>query len=90
MEKATATITRSETPTLLESVIKRGIPVWKADFHSAVNNSDETPENFFSQKSTHKSRNVEMWWVPGDGLYCKHKDQLFGVPTSTVKKVYFT
>lgn len=65
--------------------LKNAIPVWRAEFHSAVNNGDDVPENYFSSKSQVKSRNVQMWWVKGDGLWCLHKGQYFVVPAATVK-----
>jgi len=66
-------------------MIDRGIPVWRADFHSAVNNTDDVPENYFSSKSQVPSRKVDMWWIPGDGILCYHKGEYFMVPSATVK-----
>lgn len=69
----------------LQMTWEHGIPIWRAEFHSAVNNGDDVPENYFSSKSTVKSRNVEMRWIKGDGLWCLHKGQYFIVPAATVK-----
>ena len=80
---------KTEPHHILKKILERGIPVWKADFHSAVNNSDEVPENYFSAESNRKSRQVEMWWINGDGLVCLHKNKYFMVPTSTVKFLKF-
>ena len=67
----------------------RPIPVWRAEFHSAVNNSDDVPESYFSSKSHVKSRQVSMWWISGDGLLCLHKGTYFIVPSATVKFAKF-
>ncbi len=72
----------------LEKLIKSGIPVSKAQFHEAVNNSDQTPEHFFASDSNVKSRNVTMWYTPHT-LICLHKDKYFGVPNATIKFVNF-
>ena len=73
----------------LKKLLERGIPVWRAEFHSAVNNTDDVPENYFSTDSAVKSRQVKMWWINGDGLLCFHKNEYFLVPTSTVKFIKF-
>lgn len=70
---------------IIEKMIENGIPVWRAEFHAAVNNADNVPENYFSANSNVKSRNVEMWWVNNNGLLCKHKDKFFLVPAASVK-----
>ena len=75
--------------TILSKMLDRGIPCRYAAFHSAVNNADDTPENFFSSKSAVKSRNVKMWWINGDGLLCLHKEEYFMVPSATVKFTKF-
>lgn len=82
-------VNQKELPQNLKKMIERGIKVWRADFHSAVNNADNVPENYFSSKSDTKSRNVEMWWIPSDGLLCLHKDRYFMVPSATVKQHKF-
>ncbi len=71
-----------------EDLKKKGFPVWKAEFHTAINNSDDVPETMFSEKSIVPSRKVEMWWIP-DGLLCLHKDQYFLVPSASVRYVKF-
>lgn len=82
---------KEELPTNpnLRKIIERGIPVWRAEFQAAVNNSDDVPENYFSSKSNTKSRNVKMWWINGDGLLCLHKGEYFIVPSACVKFAKF-
>lgn len=75
---------------LLKKMIERGIPVERAEFHSAVNNGDEVPENYFCKSSDKESRRVQMWWINGDGLLCCHHtktkgDIYFMVPSASVK-----
>ncbi len=74
---------------ILQKALDRGIPVWRAEFHAAINNSDDVPENYFSSKSAVKSRHVNMWWIQGDGLLCLHKEQWFMVPSANVKFAKF-
>lgn len=74
---------------VLKKCLDRGIPAWYASFQSAVNNADDTPENFFSSKSSLKSRNVRMWWINGDGLLCCHKGEWFTVPAANVRFTRF-
>jgi len=62
-----------------------GIPVWRAEFNRAVNNSLDVPETNFSIHSPTKSRCVQMWWIPGNGLLCLHEGKHFLVPSETVK-----
>lgn len=76
-------------PSMMEKLLQRGIPVWRAEFHTAVNNSDDVPENYFSNKSHVASRKIKMWWINGDGLLCLHKEQYFIVPSATVKFAKF-
>lgn len=78
-----------QSKTGLEKLLEKGVPVWRAEFHSSVNNADDVPENYFSNRSNVKSRHVDMWWVSGDGLLCNHKGKWFLVPSSTVKFVNF-
>ncbi len=66
-----------------------GIPVLRADFIHAVNNSDEVPENNFSIYSPTKSRQVKMWWILGDGLLCFQNEKYFFVPSGQVRVVKF-
>lgn len=90
--KPRATKTEPKGPfvhVMLTKMLERGIPVKRADFHSAVNNSDNVPENYFSNRSNVPSRNVTMWWINGDGLLCYHKKEYFFVPASTVKEAKF-
>lgn len=68
---------------VLEGLIKNGIPTWYAQFHAAVNNSDNIPETMFSSKSTQESRRIEMWSTP-HFLVCKHKNKYFLVPMASV------
>ena len=72
---------------LLKKMVEKGLPVWKAEFQSSVNNTDDVPEYFFSNHSNHPSRNVQMWWLPGDGLLCLHKHEYFFVPSTNIKYV---
>lgn len=79
---------------LLDTIIKNGIPVWKATFQAAVNNGDEVPENYFSNKSILKSRHVEMWLCSGGQiLICRQKTKtetkVFCVPAANCIKMYF-
>lgn len=74
---------------VLQKIMERGIPVWKAEFHTAVNNSDDVPEVYFSLKSDNKNRKVEMFWINGDGLLCCHKGKHFMVPSSNVRYCKF-
>ena len=80
---------RQESQGKLAKLVDKGIPVWKAEFHSAVNNSDGVPETFFSLESNRRERVVEMWWVSGDGLLCLHKDKYFLIPGATAKDCRF-
>lgn len=88
-------IQAEETHPALIRLIETGIPVAKADFHAAVNNADEVPENGFNEKSDNRSRRVEMWLTAGGNiLICKQKtkagaDKFFGVPSASVKFVHF-
>ena len=70
-------------------MLASGVPVYYAEFHNAVNNSDNVPENFFSRDSQVKSRNVDMFWIPMDGILCHHKAKYFMVPSSNVKMAKF-
>lgn len=74
---------------VLKKILDRGIPVWKAEFHSAVNNTDDVPETYFSKTSQASSRKVEMVWINGDGLICLHKGKYFMVPSSNVRYCKF-
>ena len=82
--KPKVTLEQSTISRLIES----GIPVHKAEFQSAVNNSDGVPENQFSEASQNASRRVEMWWT-SCGLICLHKDKYFVTPHANVKHAHF-
>lgn len=75
---------------LIKKMIDRGIPVWKADFVTEINNAGEIPESMFSKKSNKESKHVTMWWVPGDGLLCFQYGIYFMVPADVVKCAKFT
>lgn len=66
-----------------------GISVSRAEFIHAVNNADDIPETNFSILSPTKSRKVQMWWIPGDGLLCFQHEKYFFVPNGMVKFVKF-
>ncbi len=73
----------------LEKLIQSGIPVQRAVFHSAVNNADNVPENYFALDSNNASRRVSMWYTQA-GLICHqktvklHEDKYWIVPLPTV------
>lgn len=70
----------------LETLILHGIPVSKADFHTAVNNGQDVPENSFNAASDNKRRRVQMWLVAGGSfMLCFHNNKYFGVPSSNIK-----
>jgi hypothetical protein len=73
------------TGSVIQRMIEQGLPVTRAEFHAAVNNGDNIPENYFSNKSNVKSRNVQMWWINGNGILCLHHDKYFLVPAASVK-----
>lgn len=73
---------------IIKNWIMGGVPVQKAEFQSAVNNTDGVPENNFSELSQNASRRVQMWWTVA-GLLCKHKDKFFITPTANVKHAHF-
>lgn len=73
---------------MVERVLADGIPVFEAIFHTAVNSIEKSPEERFTDGSSHKSRNVQMIWTE-IGLWCTQKGQAFLVPASNVKSVYF-
>lgn len=71
----------------LKKLLETGIPVPKVQFHAAVNNADNTPENYFSTDSLVASRRAEMWLTP-NLLICRQKNQrnkicYFWVPITT-------
>lgn len=77
-----------DTP--IEALLRTAIPVSKAEFHAAVNNSDNVPENYFSEKSDNPSRRAEMWITAGGNLLiCFQKGKYFGVPAASVKYFNF-
>ena len=56
----------------LFSLIAHSTPISTAVFHQAVNDSNNTPQQFFSETSDKKERKAEMWYSHA-GLICKHK-----------------
>lgn len=68
----------------LKQLIKMGIPIVEAHFHSAVNNGENVPENNFSAYSNSPSRRVQMWYTP-QTLVCLHKGKHILVPTASVR-----
>lgn len=74
----------------LEKIIAKGVPVTRAEFQSNVNNANGVPESFFSKDSSHKTRHVEMWYIPGEGvLFCRQDDKYFFTPLANVIKGTF-
>lgn len=67
----------------VEKLIEGAVPVSYAKFHAAVDNSDGTPENYFSEVSNTASRNVQMW-ASYAYLICLHKEKYILVPISNV------
>lgn len=65
-----------------------GIPVIKAEFHAAVNNAKDIPENGFNDASLNASRRADMWWTKA-GLLCFQSGKYFLVPEATVKFCHF-
>jgi hypothetical protein len=78
----------------LEKLVQTGIPVSKAQFHAAVNNADQIPENYFSVDSMVASRRAKMWSVPGEIILCqknvRKEDCYFAVPKSNIIFYNFT
>lgn len=74
---------------VFETMKGKGIPVSRAEFLHAVNNAEDVPEHNFSTTSPTKTRNAEMWWIPGDGLLCFQHGKYFFVPSGMVKFVKF-
>lgn len=66
---------------LLQKAIESGAPLSKVQFHAAVNNSEGTPENYFSLTSANASRRCEMW-LTTLGYVFKQNDKYFGCPTA--------
>lgn len=73
----------------LEKLIETGIPVVEAHFHSAVNNADKVPENYFSKDSDNPNRRSEMYATTADLLVCKQKGRIFFTPMSNVRFGFF-
>ncbi len=78
----------------LAKLIESGMQVDKVQFHAAVNNADNIPENYFSAFSNVPSRRAKMWLTP-TMLIClqkniKNEDVYFWVPTSTCIFGHFT
>lgn len=77
----------------LLKLIKGAIPVREAYFHSAINNADKTPENYFSDDSNVPSRRVQMWQT-SDFLVFKQRnaqkeDVYFYTPNANVRFGFF-
>jgi hypothetical protein len=70
----------------IQKLIEVGIPVAKAQFHQAVMNGMNQPENMLSEKSDNKSRRADMW-LTQLGLICKQEDKIFGTPLANI--IYF-
>lgn len=78
---------------ILAKLIKNAIPVREAQFHSAVNNADKTPENYFSDDSNVASRRVQMWQT-NEFLILKQRnaqkeDVYFYTPNANVRFGFF-
>lgn len=76
------------TDPIIKGWIMQGVPVYRAEFQSAVNTIDGVPENGFSEKSAVATRRVEMWWTPA-GLICRQKGKFFVTPTANVRHAHF-
>lgn len=72
----------------LQALIDKGIPVFQAEFHAAINNADNVPESFLSENSAKSNRQATMWWTQA-GLVCNQKGFFFLVPEATVKYCHF-
>lgn len=72
--------------TQLDILSEGGLSVMRADFHAAVNNAQDVPENYLSEKSDNPSRRAEMWLTAGGNLLiCKQNGKWFGVPAASCK-----
>lgn len=69
----------------IKKLIERGMPVKHAIFQNAVNNGHDAPEHYFSTKSANKSRQVQMWWINGDGLLYLDNQRCFMTSSANVK-----
>lgn len=49
---------------LIKKMMETGIKSISVQFHAAVNNADNVPENYFSDESNVPSRRVETWVHP--------------------------
>jgi len=65
----------------IEAMIEQSIEIEYSKFHAAVDNTDGTPENYFSEVSSVPSRNVKMW-AHRDWIICLHKGKYILVPQS--------
>lgn len=66
MQTTTTEIELEELPEMnktLKGLISTGIPLSSVTFHQAVNDSNNMPQNFFSNKSEKKDRRADMWWT---------------------------
>lgn len=82
-------VEHEENVNAFEGMKLKGVSVIRAEFIHAVNNADDVPESNFSISSATKSRQVKMWWIPGDGLLCFQHQKYFFVPGGMVKFVKF-
>lgn len=57
----------------LKQLFDAGVPIKRANFFSAVNNADGTPENYFSALSDAPARRVEMAIIPNGTIVCRQK-----------------
>lgn len=75
----------------LEEAFKVAIPVKEAHFHSAINNAQKVPENYFSMESNVPSRQIEMR-ISGELqlLIYRHKNELMWTPLANCKFGAFT
>jgi hypothetical protein len=73
---------------VLAKWIEGGVPVFRANFYSAVNNAKGIPENYFLSKSDKPGGSVEMWYT-SYGLVCKQDKKFFVVPLPTIQFAHF-
>lgn len=91
-----AVVPKQADKTALDRLIESGLPVAKAEFHAAVNNADDVPESYLSDKSDKPTRKADMWLTAGGSvLICIQKRKkdgskfYFGVPAASIKYVHF-
>lgn len=74
--------------TALTKFISAGLPVKEALFHMPVITPENSPEQRLTDGSSHKTRNVKMWWTQ-IGLVGFQKEKYFVVPEANVIVAYF-